>query len=278
MISAPRVCASIVLGDSPAADYQDDSYRALFVERAQSLIDAADLGNHRALHAVTEACWCLALWMAYEDVARVADLKTRPERFERIREGVCLTPGQLLTVTAFLKPRAEEIADILPKALGRRVMARAQQGGWFPFLGKGRYIRSNGIIGYRLLRLVAALKHVRRRSPRFSEEQAAIEDWIAAMKTALARSPDFVMGLGELPRVLKGYSNTLLRGKSAYGRIMHAVVRPATANGTEGVSAKTLRDAIGAALADENHEKLEAVLAGTASEPDVPGPKKVVYA
>ena len=29
----------------------------------------------------------LALWMCYEDVIRVADLKTRPSRFERIREG-----------------------------------------------------------------------------------------------------------------------------------------------------------------------------------------------
>ena len=32
-----------------------------------------------------EAARYLALWMSYEDVIRVADLKTRPERFAKVR-------------------------------------------------------------------------------------------------------------------------------------------------------------------------------------------------
>ncbi len=262
-------------GIDRTTDFQDADYGALFSERAQTLVGAADLDDHRALHAVTEGCRRLALWMAYEDIARVADLKTRPERFERIRAEIKLQPGQVLTVTEFMKPRAEEIADMLPKALGARMQARAERGGWFPFLGKGRYIRSNGVVGYAMLRAVARLKSVRRRSLRFATETAAIEEWLAAMQTALARSPEFAMGLGELPRVLKGYSDTLVRGKEAYARIMDHIVRPAISEGREAECAKMLRDAIGAALADDSHDKLNGVLNGTAPVPEIPKLRQV---
>lgn len=258
----PNELATVLThGVERAIEYQDDEYGRLFVERAQSLITDADLNDHQVVHALTEGCRRLALWMAYEDVARVADLKTRPERFERIRKEVKLAPGQILNVTEYMKPRAEEIADILPRALGNRIMGRVKNGGKFPFLGKGRYIRSNGIIGYRLLRLVAGLKRIRRKSLRFFEEQSAIENWLSAMRTALKKSPDFAVGLAELPRVLKGYSDTLMRGKTAYSLIMEQIVQPAVTMANEKQQAAFLRHAISVALSDDSHEKLNALLA-----------------
>ena len=257
-------------GAERTEDYQDTAYRALFLQRVDQLTAAANLKEQRVLEAATEAVRRLALWMAYEDIARVADLKTRPERFERIREEVQLEPGQLLTVTEFMKPRAEEVADILPAGIGRRVMAHAKRGGWFPFLGSGRYIKSNGIFGYRLLRLTASLKHIRRRSLRYAEEQAAIEEWLGLVQTTLTRSHDFAAGLAELPRVLKGYSDTLLRGKRAYQRIMEEIVRPAVAGGTENESALPLQNAISAALADDKHTNLDGLLGGPITTPEAP--------
>ena len=44
--------------------------------------------------------------------------------------------------------------------------------------GQSFHVRSNGVIGYRMLRFVAALKRIRRRSYRFQHEQAGIEDWL----------------------------------------------------------------------------------------------------
>ena len=261
-------------GAQRCADYQDDAYRDLFLSRAKALISAIDLSDHRAVHVVTEAVRRLALWMAYEDVARVADLKTRPERFARIRDEVQLQEGQVLRITDYMKPRAEEIADILPASIGRRIMARAKRGAWFPFLGKGRFIRSNGIVGYRLLRLTASLKHIRRRSLRYQEEQHAIEDWLAALDDALGQDLDFAMGLGELPRVRKGYSDTLQRGLRAYEQIMDHIVRPALGAKVLADEAKRLRDAIGAALADDTHAKLDAVIAGVRPEPAIPNLKR----
>jgi len=125
--------------------------------------------------------------------------------------------------------------------------------------------------------MVAALKRIRRRSLRFHEEQTAIEDWLNLMEIAISRAPDFATALGELPRVQKGYSDTLLRGKRAYTMIIDAIVRPAIADGTEAETAKTLRDAIGAAMADDSHAKLDAFLAGTDPEPAMPILKQVAH-
>ncbi|MGR3502464.1 indolepyruvate oxidoreductase subunit beta family protein [Pseudaestuariivita sp.] len=263
----PDLARVIDLGADRTEDYQDAAYAETYRAHAARLSESADLDDHRAAHAVTEACRRLALWMAYEDIARVADLKTRPERFQRIHDEVQLAPGQLLTITEYMKPRAEEIADMLPLALARPILRRAERGGWFPFLGKGRYITSNGPLGYRMLRSVALLKHVRRRSHRYAEEQAAIETWMDAMEHALPRSPAFATALAELPRVLKGYSDTLARGKSAYGRIWEAVVEPALNSDDLEAYAKPLRDAIGAALSDDTHAALDAQLSGELAVP-----------
>ncbi|WP_186766359.1 indolepyruvate oxidoreductase subunit beta family protein [Falsiphaeobacter marinintestinus] len=265
-------------GTSRMTDYQDAEYAQMYSDRAQSLIAQTDLTDHRAVHALTEACRRLALWMAFEDIARVADLKTRPERFAKIHDEIQLEPGQTLTITEYMKPRPEEIADILPVNLGTRIMARVESGRRFPLLGRGLHLRSNGIIGYRLLRMVAALKRIRRRSYRFQIEQAQIEIWLTLMQTALRQSPDFAMALAELPRVLKGYSDTLMRGKTAYTQIMSQVVEPSVTTGADAANARLLRESIGAALADDSHEKLNAVLMGIAPDPAIPNLKKAAHA
>ncbi len=265
-------------GTSRMTDYQDAEYAQMYSDRAQSLIAQTDLTDHRAVHALTEACRRLALWMAFEDIARVADLKTRPERFAKIHDEIQLEPGQTLTITEYMKPRPEEIADILPVNLGTRIMARIARGGRFPLLGRGIHLRSNGILGYRLLRVVASLRHIRRRSYRFQSEQAEIEIWLGLMRTTLKRSPDFAMALAELPRVLKGYSDTLMRGKTAYALIMSQVVQPSVTTGADAASARLLRESISAALADDSHEKLNAVLMGIAPDPAIPNLKKAAHA
>ena len=57
--------------------------------------------------------------MAYDDVIRVADLKTRATRFERVRQEVGARPDQLVYTTEFMHPRLEEICGTLPAGLGR---------------------------------------------------------------------------------------------------------------------------------------------------------------
>ncbi|PIB25854.1 hypothetical protein BFP76_12690 [Amylibacter kogurei] len=252
---APALREVITLGYERTIDFQDAEYGALYLTRCKQLIDAAR-SDHTAQDALTEACRRLALWMAYEDTARVADLKTRASRFETIRKEAEIKDGQVFRITEYLKPRAEEIADVMPRWIGERIMKRATRGGWFPFIGRGIYIRSNGIVGYWLLRTMAAFKHIRRKSLRYHVEQEAIENWLAKMAQALRDAPDFAGALAQLPRVLKGYSDTQQRGKRAFDMIMADIVKPAM---DADLSSKTpsLRGAIAAALADENHKSFD---------------------
>lgn len=268
----PQEAQAIVAhGVDRVTDFQDGDYAQTYLAHVAALAAATDQGDHRAVYTLTEAARRLALWMAYEDVARVADLKTRPERFERIHEEAEIAPGQILWVTEYMKPRAEEIADILPVSIGRRIMGRVEKGKGFPFLGRGIYVRSNGPVGYRMLRFVAWMKRFRRRSLRFQAEMAEIDRWVDAMVQALPRDAGFAAALAELPRVLKGYSDTHLRGKAAYAKIMDGIVLPAIAQGHEAETAQTLRHAVAAALADEDHVELDAILTGKpAAEPPVP--------
>ena len=249
-------------GRARVLDFQDERYAALYSERVGTLLAGADLRDPQALHAVTEASRRLALWMAYEDVARVADLKTRHERFRRIRSESRMQPGQILHVTEYLKPRAEEVADVMPVGIGRRIMARVEAGKGLPLLGRGINVRSNGVPGYWMLRFVASLKRIRRRSLRYHREQQSIEEWLRAFTAALPASAAFACALADLPRLRKGYSDTMQRGLAAWSRIMEAIVRPALSSGATAAHADRLRKAVAAAMADERHAALDALLAG----------------
>jgi indolepyruvate ferredoxin oxidoreductase beta subunit len=69
------------LGVSRLKDYQGDAYANLFQQRMKPFL-AGDA------KLASETARQLALWMSYEDIVRVADLKTRASRFERVRKEV----------------------------------------------------------------------------------------------------------------------------------------------------------------------------------------------
>ncbi len=248
------------LGQQRCMDFQDASYANLYADRCLRLSRAASNDFEASRHSLEESFRRLALWMTYEDIARVADLKTRPERFEKIRDEVKLQSGQTIIVTEYLKPRIEEIVDILPNSLGNWLMTKRQIIHRLPRLKAGLHLRSNGVVGFWLLRGAAAMRHLRRRSSRFKKESEAIEDWLHHMEFSLRHSPAFAEALAELPRVLKGYSDTYERGRSAYQKIMDAIVRPAAKTTAYNDHTALLRRAISAALANENHDQLDGLV------------------
>jgi len=76
----------------------------------------------------------------------------------------------------------------------------------------------------------------------------------------LAADAGFAGALAELPRVRKGYSDTLARGLAAYGQIWAGVVAPALERGPAPEDAARLRAALSAAMADEGHKALTETL------------------
>ncbi|MCC2097061.1 MAG: indolepyruvate oxidoreductase subunit beta family protein [Hyphomicrobiales bacterium] len=248
-------------------DYQDEAYGELYLERMRALVAAAPSASDPLVgHALGEAARRLALWMAYEDIPRVAELKTRGDRFARIRKEAEMQPGQLLRVYEYLKPGAEEIADMLPKTWGERIMKRLEAGKGLPFTGRGLALSTTSVTGYYMMRAMARFARIRTGSLRYHQEQEAIGKWLDAMTKALARSPDFAGALAELPRLRKGYGETQARGRRNYTAVFDTIVIPAVSAGAEAAAAAWLRKAVGAALADPESEKLAGVLAEGAEQ------------
>ena len=239
----------VQLGAQRCRDYQDAAYEATYLQKIRQV--PSDLLNDPVQRqAWTEAARHLALWMCYEDVIRVADLKTRPERYRQVRQEAHAGVQDLVHVTEHFKPGVDEVASILPAALGRRLLAWAITHGrqhWHV----GLHIRSTSLWGYLMLRSLACLRPWRRRSLRFQQEHAAMTAWWEAMRQLTPQSAVYGRALAGLPQVLKGYGDTQRRGRESYERIWQQCVQPVLAEPAQlDAAAARLQAALDKALAD----------------------------
>ncbi|MDF2466608.1 MAG: putative indolepyruvate ferredoxin beta subunit oxidoreductase protein [Ramlibacter sp.] len=241
------VHATLRIGIVRLADYQDIAYAGEYLDRLAPLRGCGDeLLDETARH--------LALWMSYEDTIRVADLKTRRSRFDRVAGEVKLTPQQQLDISEFMHPRLEEVADTLPAGLGRWLLAT----GWaracvLPFTRRGRVVKTSSLRGYLMLYLLASMRPMRRKSLRFEIEQERIVEWLAAIASLSEQHPALALEVARLQRLVKGYGDTHARGWSHFQRLIGALpMLQANENG-----AQRLRDLAQAALADEDGQALD---------------------
>jgi indolepyruvate ferredoxin oxidoreductase beta subunit len=228
-------------------DYQDPAYAGSYLDRLHSVAGGSEeFGSELARH--------LALAMSYEDTIRVADLKTRASRFERVRAEVRAMPGQIVHIEEYLHPRLQEVAQTLPAALGRWLLRPGWPGALVQRLAeRGRIVRTSSLPGYLLLAAVAGLRRWRRGTLRFALEQERIEQWLADIRAALPRDPALALEIVRCQRLVKGYGGTHERGLANYARLRQAWQRGAIDAGT----LARLRDA---ALADEEGKALQGEL------------------
>ncbi len=252
-------------------DYQDAGCAAQYLTDVASLVRAMPAQHTpEALQACEEAARHLALWTCYEDVIRVADLKTRRSRYERVRAEAQARSGDIVRITEHFKPGVDEVASVLPRALGERLTALAARKGWLGQAHAGLHIRSTSLWGYLMLRFLARLRPWRPRSLRHAHEHEAMAVWLAAMRAALGASPAFALELAGLPQVLKGYGDTLVRGRLNYARLWAEHVAPALDAGEPArldLTAQALKAALRATLGDPEGRLNSAHAA--ASQPNV---------
>jgi len=240
------------LGVERLTDYQGKKYADLYLDRLKPF-----KGKDETLSS--ETARQLALWMAYEDIIRVADLKTRATRFERVRREVGAKAGEPVVVIDFLKPGVEEFASLLPPSFGRSLTQWAEKNGKLDAYNVGMHIKTSGIFGYLLVRSLAWLKPWRRHSYRYQEEQQMIERWLTRVREAAARSAPLALEIAACATLLKGYGETHRRGKGNFLAIMDALVdNPATEDPT--AQAGAIRKAREAALADPEGKALGGAL------------------
>jgi indolepyruvate ferredoxin oxidoreductase beta subunit len=262
-----RALLDRVAGDFPAAagallvegvrrliDYQDPAYAGLYLDRLARLAPLAAAGEPKLLE---EAARHLALWMSYEDTIRVAQLKTRATRFERVRDEVRVRDGQLLLINEFMHPRLQEICDTLPAGLGRWL----ERTGWARALverhtRQGRVIATSSLRGYLLLYAIAALRRWRRGTLRHALENARIEQWLALVERTARANPQLAVEVAQCQRLVKGYGDTHARGWRNFETLMATVQRAGAA-----LAPAALRELRDAALADEHGERLRVALA-----------------
>ncbi|MBI0536707.1 indolepyruvate oxidoreductase subunit beta family protein [Roseomonas sp. KE2513] len=276
--SAPRASLPALLADAAAslppevlavadialprlARYQSARYAATWMERVRRVLaaDPAPGGNWRLSAEVARQ---LTLWMAYEDVVRIAQHKSSAARFAEIRAEVRARPGEPVTVTEHMKPGWEEVASLLPPAPGRALLRWAERTGRIEG-GMSLRLRSTTLSGFLRLFLLARLRPWRPFTLRWAEEGAAIEEWLARVIQAAARGDHaLAIEIAALPRLLKGYGETYRRGRRAFAAVMKGAVEPALAGPAgDPLAAGRVARAREAALADPEHAALRGALA-----------------
>lgn len=251
----PPVQAMLGAGLQRVLEFQDLAYGGEYLDRLTDLqrdllsSDAGELADTLMLEA---ARW-VAVAMAYDDVIRVADLKTRPDRGQRIRSEVDAQADSVVVVEDFFHPRLQELLGMMPGALAERVERMPLLRGWLSRrLDRGRRIRSNTLWGYLLLRGVAGLRPWRRISQRHAVEMAHLTHWLETVRVVLRSNPALALELLRCRRLVKGYSDTHARGQSRFDRLVRAAVRllgrPDAAPALASLRAAALADPLGLQL------------------------------
>jgi indolepyruvate ferredoxin oxidoreductase beta subunit len=270
----------LALGLARVIEYQDATYGTRYLERMRrvkiaelsAVKTASKSGDipEEAKHHTTDdvedgaitrevARW-LALWMAYDDIVRVADLKSRAARSQRVRSEARVAEGDVLKTYEYFKPGIPEIAALLPAPLADRLKDANRRR-----LAEGRpawempvRLASHTILGTLLLRTLAAMKHLRRWSSRYAEEQALIDEWLGAVQAGAMQSRLLGFEIAQCGRLIKGYGSTNERGRDNLLHVIRHLAQPAFGSASE--RANAIRRARDAALADDAGKALDKAL------------------
>jgi indolepyruvate ferredoxin oxidoreductase beta subunit len=246
----------VFAGVKHLTDFQDPAYANEYLDRVARIceLDGAHGCAAKAYALTAAAAKYVAVAMAYDDVIRVADLKTRPSRYDRVQRDNAVGEEQIVYTTEYMHPRLEEVAGTLPAPLGRFLEANPALFGWM--FRKGRRVRSGTIRWFLMLYGLAALKPIRRTTLRHKREMAHLEQWLSLAAAHVAQNYDLAVEIINARRLVKGYSDTHARGISKFDRVIGAV--PLLAERADGADwMRRLRDA---ALLDENGIALDGAL------------------
>ncbi len=193
-------------GVARLADYQNADYARLYLDRLKTVFEK-DTGTDKMLTDRTARG--LARWMSFEDVIRVAQLKTRPDRLARIRGELGVDDSTPLKVTDYFKPGREELTGILPPGLSWLVPNIKKLS---PGNGMALHIQTGSFTGFTALKFLAALKPFRMKSAQYLEENAAIEQWLDAVRQAADVDIDLACATANLTIWARGYGNVRRTG------------------------------------------------------------------
>jgi indolepyruvate ferredoxin oxidoreductase beta subunit len=247
-------------GLQKVVDYQDLAYGAEYLNRLDRAVGLERAGRGHALSIA--AAKHLANAMCYDDMIRVADLKTRSTRDRRVRREVGVAEGSVLQVTEYFHPRVEEFCGALPAGLGRYIESRPKLAAFIDRrINRGRRIRTDGMAGFSALWLIGGLRRWRRKLLRHQVERAHLERWYRLALDHAASDYALAVEILKCRRLIKGYSDTHVRAQSKFDRVLSGL--PLLAGRPD--AADWLRRLREAALKDEKGDMLDGALKTVAS-------------
>ena len=185
-------------GLKKVVDYQDIAYGKEYLDNLDRAValDGAERGYALSIAAAKH----LANAMCYDDMIRVADLKTRSTRGARVRREVGLDGDAILQVTEYFHPRIEEFCGTLPARLGRYIEERPKLAGWLDRrINRGRRIRTDSFAGFAALWFIGGLRRWRRGLLRYKGEVAHLERWYKLALDHVAADDALAVEILELP-------------------------------------------------------------------------------
>jgi indolepyruvate ferredoxin oxidoreductase, beta subunit len=260
-IFPPPVHEMLALSHARMLEYQGAAYAQLYVDRLHKVLHAeqtADPQNTNQFATTREMARWLALWMAFDDIVRVADLKSRASRWQRVVGEVKAKDDDLLKVYDHFKPGVPEFAALLPASLAHKLTAwdrRRTLKGKTPWALPLK-VGTHSIIGMLSLRTLASLKWLRVRGSRYAAEQNMIEQWLQGVVQGTQRHWQLGHEIALCGRLIKGYGSTNERGKD---NLLHVLQH--LAHGEDAAqAASAVQAARTAALADDAGKALDSAL------------------
>lgn len=255
----PHAHYFITEGLKTVVDYQGIQYADVYLDRLSRIKDCDEKngGKAKKWQLTSQVARYLALAMTYDDIIRVADLKTRSERFSEFRDVVKAEEGQIVNVSEFMHPRLQEICEILPRRLGEFILdSRFLSKLLGRLFTKGRRITTTKLPGFVMLYLLGRASWIRPSSWRMKTENHRIEHWLSEISTAAQSDYHAAIELAGLQRLIKGYGDTHERGLQSFNLIL-ATYNNMKESRENALNLKRLKEA---ALKDENGQALSLAL------------------
>ena len=167
----------------------------------------------------------LAVRMSVEDVIRVAQLKLRAARVERVTAEARARPGDIVDITEFMKPGADEILGLLPPLLARPLFRLAERAGWSQ-AAIPLNVTTTRLPGFLRLKVLAGLRNWRPHTLKFHEERAWLARWLQLVGNSVKIDSAAAGEIIAMAKLVRGYGGTYKRGLSNFDRIAAALLEP----------------------------------------------------
>ena len=233
------------LGVARLMDYQGARYVSLYIQRLREVLASEQRnGTDGACTVTKETARWLALWMAFDDIVRVADLKSRASRWQRVRMEVKAKTDDVLKVYDHFKPGVPEFAALLPKVFALPLLRwdRQRSASGLSPLALPIKVGTHSVIGMVMLRVLASFKWLRVLGNRYAEEQAMIDAWLKAVVRGAQEDVKLGLALAQCGQLIKGYGTTNERGRDNLLHILRHLAPHDVSVDSSARNAETSRD------------------------------------